>query len=132
LTQVKRYRTAIKNESEWDYWEFQNIRDELAEALLYFGPHYAKTRQDSELAEVERKALFAERRIHWKEHYKSVRGTASLAEDKATLDCKDIMAAEAKANHLYYQARSIVERVDQVLNGIASRLKPIEKYDKND
>jgi hypothetical protein len=129
LSQIKRYSTARRNRSEWDKWEFQDIRDELAEALVFFGPHYADLRAESEQREVDRKLKFEKRRLYWRSYYKGERGTASLAESKALEDCEDELNNEVEANRLYYQARELISRLDQVLNSIASRLK-LDKHDK--
>lgn len=118
------------NRDEWDKWRFQDIRDELGEALVFFGPFLADIRTVAETAELERKKLEAESRAKWTLHYKSARGTAALVAGEVMKDCEEVYRAEIRANNAYYKARELRERVDQVLNGIASRLKILEKYDK--
>lgn len=129
LAHVKQYNTARKNK-QWDYWEFQEIRDNLAESLVFFGPLFADLRADAELAEVKRKQLFEERKLFHREESKGQRITAAEVESKATRDIEAAYKEEIEAKRKYYQARNLVERIDQVLNGIASRLKPLDKYDK--
>ena len=132
LVEIKKYHTARRNEvDKFDPWIFQDIRDELSEALVHFGPLYADLRADAEQAENDRKIHYETRKEFWKDHFEGKRGTASLAESKALQDCEDIMKSETEANRKYYQARTLVERIDQVLNGTASRLKLLEKHGKN-
>lgn len=128
LKLVLRYGDARRN-SQWDYWEFQDIRDDLAEALVYFDPIIAELRADAEQAEVDRKDEFAKRRLHWRREFEGKRGTASDAGDLANIDIKPFLDAEIEANKRYQKARGLKERIDQVLNGISSRLKPLDKYD---
>lgn len=130
LVWVKKYATARKEGDEYDKWFFQDVRDELSEALVFFGPHYADLRANAEQAEVDRKNKIEERKEYWRDHYKRQRGTASMVESKAIQDCKVKFDHEVEAKREYYRARIMIERVDQVLNSIASRLKLLEKYDK--
>lgn len=130
LKYIKEYNTMRNNRDEWDKWRFQDIRDELGEALVFFGPFLADIRTAAETAELERKEIEAISRGKWTRHYKSARGTAALVAEEVMKECKNASLAEIKANNAYYKARELRERVDQVLNGIASRLKILEKYDK--
>lgn len=130
LTHIKRYNTARNNQNEWDKWEFQEIRDDLSESLVFFGPFYSDLRADAEQAEINRKMFYEERKKYWRDKLGGSRGSASLAESNAMIDCKEIYELEIKANREYYKARSLVERIDQVLNSIASRLKILEKHDR--
>lgn len=131
LSQVKKYHTARRSK-QWDYWEFQEIRDDLSESLVYFGPVYADLRANAELAEVQRKQRFEERKLHHRSEAKGKKITASEIESLATTDIKTDMEKEVEAKREYYKARHLVERIDQVLNGIASRLKPLDKYDSKE
>lgn len=127
MTAIKEYQRLRKDKNEWDYWRFQEIRDVLSEAMLNFIPYYADIRAAAEQAEIDRKIYYEERKEYWKEEYKGQRGYASLIESKALQDCKEIYAAEVKANREHYKARYLYERVDQMLNSIAGRCKGLLK-----
>jgi hypothetical protein len=130
LKHVKSYHTARKS-NQWDYWEFQDIRDELGEALVYFNPLFAELRAAAEQAEIDRKHYFAERRKYWRDEAKKNKEPLGAADDNATIDAKPFFDKEVLANKEYYRARGLYERIDQVLNGISSRLKPLDKYDSH-
>ena len=62
----------------------------------------------------------------------SVRSSGGHAEDIETntfADCEGVLREEMKANEDYYKAKSLIERVDQELNSISSRLKILIKND---
>ncbi len=130
LHQVKHYNTLRNNKDLWDKWEFQDIRDELSEALVYFGPFYADLRADAEQRDIDYKIYLEERKNHWRGVYGGVRGTASQVDSNALIDCKQHLKDKTEANRAYYQARALQDRIDQVLNSLASRLKILEKHDK--
>lgn len=129
LKWIKIYTSARKS-NMWDYMIFQEIRDELSETLVSFGPVYAELRADAELAEDQRKVHYAKRIKFHKEDFGAMkRGSASYAETEALIDCESYYQRENDTKRQYYLARTLIERIDQVLNGIASRLKPLDKYD---
>lgn len=130
MTQVKRYVTYRQRKLD-DFWELQSIRDNMSEALLFFGPFYADIRANAEQAEMDRKMAYNERKMHWKEQYKVdgkiPRGSADPIETHVLEDIKEHYQREVDRNREYYKARVLMERADQELNSISSRLKALMK-----
>lgn len=109
--------------------EIQELRDSLSEALFYFGPVQAQLRANAERAEAEYKSCLKEKTLYWKEKFSSKRGTADMVEAKAVIECKELQDELIAANEDYYLSRSLVDRVDQLLNSISSRIKLVTKHD---
>lgn len=126
---VRRYSEMRDSDEEWASLDIQDIRDELGEALVFFGPTLALLRNEMDQAEADRKVYYEKRKLHWKEHFKGERGTASLVESNALIDSKEVIDREIICKDHYHKARILVDRIDQFLNGVASRIKLNEKYD---
>jgi hypothetical protein len=130
MTQVKRYVTYRQQKLD-DFWELQSIRDIMSESLLFFGPFYADLRANAEQAEMERKLAYNDRKTYWKEQFKVdgkiPRGSADAIESNVMDDIKDYYQKEVDTNREYYKARVLMERADQELNSISSRLKALMK-----
>jgi cell division FtsZ-interacting protein ZapD len=129
--QVKRYKTFRRNNNE-DKKELQDLRDNIAEALLDFGPYYAQIRSNAEACEVDRKLAYGElkqyaKKKHTGEDGKVIRGTADEIEADTLTSLRPYYDKELEANKLYYKCRVLMERVDQELNSISSRLKLLQK-----
>lgn len=129
--QLEIYRNLREND-EWNLLLFQDVRDELSEALLYYGPLFAEIRAEAEMAENNRRLCLEENKLFWREKLSEERGSVSLAESKALLDCEDSMIEENKKKELYYKAKELMERTDQVLNAISSRIKYLLKYEQEE
>jgi hypothetical protein len=123
MTAIKRYNTARLNRDYWDYWLFQEIRDQLDESMIYFSPIYAEIRANAEQAEIDRKMYYEERSLYWRDNLGGERGSAGKAESKAFVDCKDLYLKESQAKKEYYKARALVEQVNQLSNSISGRTK---------
>lgn len=126
---IKQYSKLRDEYEHLDPEKVQDIRDNLSEALIYFGEEAARLRAEAEDAELEKKRYLAERKEYWREQFDGKRGTASLAESNALQDAMDVSKAEIQANKEYYEAKHLIERVDQLINSIASRMKIISKHD---
>lgn len=126
--QIKRYKTARRMMSE-DINEYQDIRDMLTEALFFFGITYADIRYNAEAAEMKRKLFYIERKVYWKEQHPE-RGLADLIESKTLADSKTVEEEELQAKKQYYKARILMERADQELNSISSKIKILLKNGK--
>lgn len=109
--------------------EAQDLRDQLSIALWFFGPEVARFRANAERAENARKMKYDERKKYWKHKYGGARGTASLVEADAHIDCADVIKEEEDAKENYYLAKALQERTDQVLNSISSRIKDLQKHE---
>lgn len=131
MVQIKLYHTARRS-NKWSYWTFQNIRDELAEILVSFAPHAAELRMKSEEAEYQRKVYYEKQKKHYLDNPPNGgKISISSAENLAMIDLKNHYMRETAARYEWQKARTLMERVDQVINGIATRLKPLDKYDSN-
>lgn len=120
--QVKRYQTFRRQQSE-NRSELQDIRDHMSESLLLFGPYYAEIRSNAEASEVDRKLAYEEKKSFYRNKYERKRGTADDVESDTMRDMREYYDNELAANKLYYKCRILVERADQELNSISSRLK---------
>ncbi len=129
LTNIKLYKQTRKV-NPWDYATFKNISDELSESLACFGPVAASLRAKSEVAKAEREKYYEERRIFWHDTLGEKRGNATIITAKATIDSHEMKLKEIEANKAWYEAKEILERVDQYLNSISRRLKE-SKYDQD-
>ena len=109
--------------------EIQELRDSLSEALFYFGPVQAQLRANAERAEAEYKSCLKEKTLYWKEKFSSKRGTADMVEAQAVLECKELQDDLISANEDFYLAKSLLERSDQILNSVSSRLKLVTKHE---
>src|SRR5688572_21492947 len=127
--QIKLYKLTRKT-NPWDYETFKNISDELSECLVFFGPVAASLRTAAERAKAERELYMEERRLHWLSEWGNDRGNATKITAQATLDCREKKMAEIEANGNYYQAKEIIDRIDQELNSISRRFKEI-KHDSD-
>lgn len=117
---VKKYPEVRRTGSPAD---IQTLRDEISEELFWFGPCYAETRAAAERADANYKTCLEEKKKYWKAKYGGQRGTGVLVETDAYLDCKDLLDELNDRNEDFYLAKSLVERTDQILNSISSRLK---------
>lgn len=109
--------------------DVQELRDRLSECLFHFGPIYAHIRSQAERADANYKTCLEEKKKYWKAKYGAARGTGVLVETDAYLDCKDMLDILNDRNEDFYLAKSLVERTDQILNSISSRLKLTIKHE---
>lgn len=111
--------------------EVQEIRDDLSTALAFFIHTYADLKHESDRLQSKLKIHFAERYTYWIDHYKEtgVKKTAEYVKQKAQLDCKELMEQSDAAYAMATKAKGILDRTDQIINGIASRLKFHIKHD---
>lgn len=123
MIKYKEYKEGANH----NYHEFQEVRDGLSEAALSFSEEYATLRSNAERGELNRKFIYEQRRIYWRDELGPDRGNAALADSKAFLDCKRVYSLEVEANAAYYRARNLVESVNQLCNSIATRLKIVDK-----
>lgn len=123
---VRKYPEVRRTGSPSD---IQSLRDEISEELFWFGPCYAETRAAAERAEADYKACIEEKRKYWRNKFAKERGTAAMVDAEAFLDCRDLQAILINKNEDFYLAKSLIERVDQVLNSISSRLKLVIKHE---
>jgi hypothetical protein len=107
--------------------DVQELRDDLSEALFWFGPIQAQLRADAERAEAIYKSCIEEKSLYWKEKYSGARGTADMVKSKAVLDCRELQDKLISANEQYYLSKSLLERTDQILNSLSSRIKIVNK-----
>lgn len=109
--------------------EVQLLRDEISECLFHFGDTYAHIRSAAERAESNYKNCLADKRAYWREKFGEKRGTATLVENEAYLSCKELQDELNDRNEDHYLAKSLLDRADQLLNSISSRLKLTLKHE---
>lgn len=107
--------------------EIQLLRDEISECLYHFGDTYALIRSESERAESRYKQCCEERKVYWRKKFNNKQ--AGLADMEAVLECNEALEIMHQKNEDFYRAKSLIERVDQVLNSISSRLKLNSKHE---
>ena len=121
---VKSYKALRQDGSTED---IQELRDEISEQLFFFGPEYAEIRSRAEKAESDYKSCLETQKKYWKEKFGEKRGAVGLAENEAAISCNDAMDELNARNRDFYLAKSLMERSDQILNSLSSRLKIINK-----
>lgn len=109
--------------------EVQELRDRISEELFHFGDTYAHIRSAAERAESNYKNCLADKRAYWREKFGEKRGTATLVENEAYLSCKELQDELNDRNEDHYLAKSLLDRADQLLNSISSRLKLTLKHE---
>lgn len=123
---VKSYKDIRENGTINDV---QTLRDELSEQLFFFGAPFAEIRSAAERADSSYKTCLEESRRKWKNKFGQARGSVGLAENEAFIECEDLLEEVNNKNRDFYLAKSLLDRCDQVLNSISSRLKIIGKYE---
>lgn len=130
---LKRYERIVRDEKfqniEVDPFEVQQLRDLLSINLYKLSSLEADYRMGADSAENTRKLCVTQAEEKYREEYKNKRGSASLAERKALIECQDSYRDEEAAKGQYYTIKNLVERVDQVINSISSRIKQAIKHD---
>lgn len=129
VKEYNRLRRAERSGEHVDPMRYQDIRDQLSDALYYFGPTYADLKSDADRKKDDADRRYSERFVYWYEHYEGKRGTAELVKHKAKLDCEQALKEYNDAYRLATKARELLNRVDQVINGTASRLRFQIKHD---
>lgn len=109
--------------------QIQELRDRLSEELFHFGPTYAEIRAASEKAESDYKSCLDEKNKHWKQKFGNKHGTAGLAENEARIECQSLQEALDAKNRDKYLASSLIDRTDQVLHSLSSRIKILSKHE---
>jgi hypothetical protein len=107
--------------------ELQTLRDEISECLFHFGEMYAHIRSAAERGESQYKTCCDERKKHWRQKFGDRK--AGLADLEAVLECKNDLSTMHDKNEDYYLAQSLINRTDQVLHAISSRIKIIGKHE---
>jgi len=123
---VKSYKPLREHGSQE---EIQTLRDEISEVLWYFGPKYAAIRAESERAKSNYESCVEQKKKYWKAKFGEKRGTAELAEINAKEDCEAFLDILNSRNEDFYAARSLIDRTDQILNSVSSRLKLVIKHE---
>lgn len=100
--------------------ELQELRDRISEDLFDFGPTYADIRSAAEKAEANYKTCLKESTFKERTGTKT---TVADAETKAFLDCKELHDEWNNKKHDFYLAKSLLERTEQILNSLSSRIK---------
>ncbi len=103
--------------------EVQLLRDEISEALYHFGDTYAYIRSAAERAESNLKNCLNENRKRIKSELGDKKGTVAAVDLEANLSCKELQDELLDRNEDHYLARSLLDRSEQILNAISSRLK---------
>lgn len=101
--------------------EIQTLRDEISEALYHFGDTYALIRSESERAESSYKMCVESQKVIWRKKFNNK--NVGLADMEATLECDEALEIMHMRNEDFYRAQSLIQRTDQILNSISSRLK---------
>lgn len=124
---LKKYRTARKND---DLYQIQDVRDGLSEALLYFGMFVSQLKDKYEVVKIKKSHLIDEFVDEYVKDKSYKRGSKSDAEREARIKYKEMDFKEQDAYSEYYEAKTIIDRADQILNGISSRLKVLLKNEQ--
>lgn len=103
--------------------ELQELRDQISESLFHFGDTYAFIRANSERAESNYKMCIEENKVFRRKQLEGKKGSVTVADSEAILDCREKLEEMHTKNEQYYLAQNLILRVDQVLNSLSSRLK---------
>lgn len=109
--------------------EVQELRDRLSEELFHFGSTYAHIRSEAERAESRYKGCLADKTNQFKDQYGNKHGTGSRAEAEALLECEELLEELNNRREDFYLAKELIDRCDQVINSISSRLKLTLKHE---
>lgn len=123
---VKSYKSIRETGS---ILEIQELRDSISEQLFFFGEIYANIRSNAEKADSDYKTCLEEKRRHWKQKLGKERGAAGLAENEAFIECEELMDELNNRNRDFYLAKSLIERSEQILNSLSSRIKIVGKHE---
>lgn len=109
--------------------EMQNIRDDLAWEMFHFGEIYSQIKSDYELADDKYKTCLNQEYLSLKEGKSRTEMTGEIAERRSFVNCGEIRDVMQAKRELYNRARTILERVDQIMNSIASRIGLFKKIE---
>lgn len=109
--------------------EMQNIRDELAWEMFHFGEIYSQIKSDYELADDNYKTCLNQEYLSLKEGRSRTEISGEVAERKSFVNCQESRKTMQDKRELYNRARTILERVDQIMNSIASRIGLFKKIE---
>lgn len=121
---LKKAKVARKKD---DINAIQDVRDELSEALLYFGMTVVDNRMAAEKAKHNKEYCILEKEDEIINSLDGARGAVSKASREAQIHCKELAEKEIAAYSEYHKAKMILDRSDQILNSISSRLKVLLK-----
>jgi len=112
-----------------DVDNIQELRDRLSEELFHFGEEFAQIRANAEKAESDYKMCIEKGMKKWRDEFAGTKVTAATIENHAKIDCETLLDELNERRKEYYLAKELIERTDQVLNSLSSRLKLILKND---
>lgn len=130
---IKKYATLRRKErggEHVDLSQYQEIREQLGEALFHFGPTVAELKSEVLRTKSDYDLCLAKSFVRLKES--SGKESMEVLRNKAKIECEKEMRDYVEAYELSSKARQVEERVDQVLNGIASRFRVHSKYDRSE